>query len=219
MPRLGKRKRTVGVASAPRRRRKMTPKAVRAIVRDETEKSEPKVHRLPGEVNATLTHNATDSRSVVEIAQGVTSSTRVGVKARVARLYVKGQFFLQPGSQQSPMTIRWGLDIVKDGIVEGVGVVGRGYFAKPDYVTTTKRVLMDKTMVLRTAGDGDMDGPIVNFAKMMTLKTHECRWDTASANDPSTGNILLWYTVESPIGNLTQGLHAQISVDVYYSEI
>ena len=219
MVKLGKRKRVNGVSSMSRRRRKMTPKVVRAIVRDESEKSEPKVHRLPGEVSATLLHNATDSRSLLEIAQGSTSSTRVGVKARVARIYVKGQFFLQPGSQQSPMTIRWGVDIVKDGVLEGVGVVGRGYFNKPDYVTVTKRVLMDKTIVMRTAGDGDMDGPIVNFAKMITLKNHDVRWDTASANDPVTGNILLWYKVESPILNLTQGLHAHITLDVYYSEI
>jgi len=200
----------------------MTPKAVREIVRDETEKSEPKVHRLPFEVDNTYFAGVTDSRSLVEIGQGSTSSTRIGVKARVARIYMTAQFWMHYDTvnQVRPGTVRFGIDILKDTKYEGVlDSPARGFFDKPDYVSVTKRVLLDKTLSLKTSGDGDVPGPVVNFKKMITLKNHELRWIVASAGDPESGNIVFWYKVESPSSSLVQKIHIRASFDVYFSEV
>lgn len=218
-----KRKRVTALVTSRRRRRKMTPKTVRAIVKDTVERSEPKFLRTVDPLGVTSwIHGSDTAVSVVKIPEGTTNNSRVGVKVRVARIYVKLRMrqTIPSTGQASSMTFRVGLDYVKPGIVGTVsGLPARGYFTKPDYVVTTRRVLWDHTFTMKLPGDGDMNGGIITFSKMITLKNHEVRWTSASAVNPVDGNILLWGYAECPDNQVDQGLKVESTVDTYYSEV
>ncbi len=210
-----------GPSRHPTKRRKMTAKVVKKIVKDTVEKSEPKVHRLSPSIGGTYLNGSDTNQSILEIAQGDSSSTRIGSKARIVRVYIKLRMALNEPSvaQSEPMTIRIGLDYVKPGVLEGTtGPPARSYFTKPDYVETTKRVLWDKTFVLKAAQDGDVSGGIILFSKMITLKNHEVRWVGDSTVQPRDGNLILWAFAECP-NSSTQGMFLADTVDVYYSEV
>ncbi len=207
--------------STSRRRRKMTRAVVKKIVKDTVEKSEPKVNRLTSELAGSYVAGSDTNRSIVEIVQGDDSGSRIGVRARIARIYVKLRIRLNlpTTGQANPMTIRIGIDHVKPGVLESAsGLPARGFFTKPDYIAVTQRVLWDKTFVVRPGGDGDMAGQIITFSKMITLKNHECRWGSGSADDPLTGNLLLWAFAECP-GSVDQSLTVEDHTDVYFSEV
>lgn len=219
---LGKRKRTA-MPSRRRPKRRMTAKRVIALVKGTVEKSEAKVHRAGNLLGGNYTSvNNDTNQSIVEIGQGNTSSTRVGVNARIVRVYLKFRMHLvnNSGTQNHAMTLRLNLDEVKPGKQDSsTGPPSRGYFSRPDYTEWTKRVLWDKTFKLQPSGDGDMDGHVITYSKMITLKNHKVHWDSASAVQPDNGNLILSAFAETPNGNVSQELNLESDVNVYFSEV
>lgn len=217
-----KRKRgTNGTSRRHHKKRKMTTAVVKKIVKSTIEKSEPKVFRLDGLLAGSYVNDSDTNQSILEIAQGDGSNQRIGSKMRVVRVYIKMRIRLDSPTtgQSTPMTIRVGLDHVKQGVQEGAtGLPARGFFTKPDYVSVTQRVLWDKTFSLGPRADGDMDGQMITFSKMITLKNHEVRWKVTTAADPDDGNLLLWAFAECP-GSADQSLIVEDHTDVYYSEV
>lgn len=217
-----KRKRgTNGTSRRHHKKRKMTTAVVKQIVKTTIEKSEPKVSRRNNLLAGSYVDGSDTNQSLVEIAEGTGSNQRIGTQIRVVRIYVKLRIRLNGPTtgQAKPMTIRIGIDHVKHDVLEGAtGLPSRGYFTKPDYVSITQRVLWDKTFSLSTRADGDMDGQMVTFSKMITLKNHQVRWKGTTADDPEVGNLLFWAFAECP-GSTDQSMTVEDHTDVYYSEV
>ncbi len=222
LPVMVKRKRgTNGTSRRSHKKRKMTTAVVKKIIQTTIEKSEPKVFRLSSLLVGSYVNGSDTNQSIVEIAQGDGANQRIGSKCRIARIYIKLRIRLDGPTtgQSTPMTIRIGLDHVKAGVLESAGgLPARGFFTKPDYVSVTQRVLWDKTFSLSPRADGDMDGQMITFSKMITLKNHQVRWKATGADDPEDGNLLLWAFAECP-GSADQSLIVEDHTDVYFSEV
>jgi len=206
------------------KRRRMTPTAVRKIVRRTVAGSEPKFINVnePLGSGGTTYSNASDTNySLVQIAQGNTSASRVGVQARITGIQLKLRMFLDAQAGQTvPMIVRIRIDEVKTGVVAATtGVSALAYFSRPDYVDITKKSIFDKTFLIRAGGDGDVQGPTVLFNRMFRFKNHQCRWESASASEPSTGNIIIAAYAQTQDGSSTQTMELFSNVRTYFSEV
>lgn len=202
-------------------RRRMTPSRVKSIVKKTVAASDSKYITQSSVLGSTVYTNGSDTNvSVVKIPQGDEASSRVGAKCRVTGIYLKLRMHKQfPTSGQSaPMTLRVRIDEVKQGVTSATtGVSALTFFQRPNYVSLTKKVLMDKTFNFRSPGDGDMQGDYVLFTKFIRLKSHWCRYGTTGAVEPLTGNIIISAYAECPTSD--QPLLVESQTRTYFSEV
>lgn len=198
-------------------------KAIRKVVKNTVAASEKKVHRLYGEWAASYDNTTTTISSLCEIAQGQTNATRLGNRARITGIYMKLRCYVnsEDDTTDAPISIRFGIDAVKQGVYDTTTpITARPFLGSnsvPDYVNKTKRVILDKTLVPPQANDGDLIGNYRTFTKFIRLRNHECRWDTTSAQDPETGNLLAWIACDS--SNALKTVRVDADFHVYFSEV
>lgn len=209
-------------------RRRVTPAAVRKIVRRTVAGSEKKFHDLPLEWNSDLTVSAPTLRSsLVEIPAGSGKNQRTGLRCRVTGIYVKMRVYrsIKPDSSQAngPIMLRWGIDEVKNNVTESAlsAFPVRGYFDSPDYINYTKRVVADSTITIPYGGDGDMWGPFRTVTRLIRFrKPHFLNFSTTGTDDPVTGNLLAWVRMENrPTSEINAQANVQCDFRLYFSEV
>jgi len=206
------------------KRRRMTSTAVRKIVQRTVAGSEPKLLIITsplGSGGTTYSNTSDINYSLVQIPQGDTSGSRIGLKARITGIHLKLRMHLDAQAGNTvPMFVRIRMDEVKTGVVSATtGISALDYFSRPDYVDVTKKALFDKIFLIRAGGDGDCQGPTVLFNKMFRFKDHWCRWETGAAAEPSTGNIVIAAYVQSQDGSATQTMTLLSNARTYFSEV